>query len=408
MYFALSFTHKNTAMHIRERLSLDDFKTQELYRLICAHESIHECVILSTCNRLELLCVIEPLPKAVEEYLNKCLALVCSIDELLIKDLADVYEDAGFAHHLFSVAASLDSLVIGEMQISSQLKKAFAASYERGFCAEELALLMDFANKCAAKVRTSTAISKNPVSVSSIAVSKARELVDLKGKDILILGSGQMSELAIRHLAGLGANLTMASRSIDNARKLANCLAELSEIRVLDFANLKELLNTHSIIFSATSASNAVIDESLLLGCKKMKRYFFDIALPRDIALENDDLNQVFCIDDLNEIAQKNLALREEEAQRAYKIVRFCVQDFYTHLRLLKSRPAIRAMRQRAQKALEIELEKAKRKKYIKNSDEEEVKRFGVQLLQGFLHEPTMRIKNHEEGGYELIEDIFE
>lgn len=401
-YFSVSFTHKNTSIEVRERLALsDEFKKNELYKLILANEFIDECVILSTCNRIEIMCYVESVV-GVYEYIIKCLCLICKIDEQLIKNSPDIYEDSGFIHHLFSVASSLDSLVIGETQITGQLKQAMQ-SVENN---PNLEVAINYAFKCAAMVRNKTKISKNSVSVSSVAVAKARELMDLKDKKIVLIGSGLMIELAAKHLLNhTKGNISIISRTKENALKLANELG----LNCLDYEDLIPILNSNEVFFCATSANGPIITKDLIKEVD-FKRYFFDIAVPRDIELDNSNLIEVYSVDSLNEIVKKNMQFKDEEAKIAFSVVAKMVNEFYKDLNVIQVTPIIKAMRFRAQDIINKELNIAIKKGYLKNSDNEEALKFAKQVMKSYLHDITIRLKNIDEVGWqtESLNYIFD
>ena len=177
----------------------------------------------------------------------------------------DVYEDDSAIFHLFSVVSSLDSLVIGETQIVGQLKDAFKFSIDNGFCSMKLSRAMQYALKCAATVRTQTSISQSPVSVSSVAVAKAKEIAgSLVGEEVLVIGAGEMSALAVKHLLTSGASVVIINRTPARAYALA-CNLE-GDVRVEEWDNLKEYLHRVRFIFSATASSIPVITDDMIIN----------------------------------------------------------------------------------------------------------------------------------------------
>lgn len=158
MYYCISFTHKNTDIALREKLSFsNEAKKGEFLKIISTHENIEECLVISTCNRVEIVAFVK---MACAEFIVKSLALLCDVDKDILLEKADIFEDSGAIHHLFSVASSLDSLVVGETQIAGQLKDAFAFAVKNNFCGVHLSRAVHSAFKCAAKVRNETQISK--------------------------------------------------------------------------------------------------------------------------------------------------------------------------------------------------------------------------------------------------------
>ncbi|EKR6943700.1 glutamyl-tRNA reductase, partial [Campylobacter coli] len=356
--------------------------------LLSIHENIEECLVISTCNRVEIVAYVK---EACAEYIIKSLALLCNVDKESLVQKADIFEDSGAIHHLFSVASSLDSLVVGETQIAGQLKDAFAFALKNNFCAVHLSRAIHSAFKCAAKVRNETQISKNPISVASVAVAKAKELLPLDGKSAIVIGAGEMGELAAKHLITAGARVIVLNRDMEKARILCERLGVLSECDSLN--NLKKYLDEYELFFSATNAPNAIIANSLIDEVSH-KRYFFDIAVPRDIDISENEKISVFAVDDLEVVVRKNLALREQEARMAYGIIGRETAEFFRYLNDLALTPIIKAIRLQAKECANKQLQIALDKGYLKHSDEEEARKLIHQVFKAFLHTPTMNLKH--------------
>ncbi|EAJ4331468.1 glutamyl-tRNA reductase [Campylobacter coli] len=389
MYYCISFTHKNTDIALREKLSFsNEAKKSEFLKIISTHENIEECLVISTCNRVEIVAFVK---MACAEFIVKSLALLCDVDKDILLEKADIFEDSGAIHHLFSVTSSLDSLVVGETQIAGQLKDAFAFALKNNFCAVHLSRAIHSAFKCAAKVRNETQISKNPISVASVAVAKAKELLPLDGKSAIVIGAGEMGELAAKHLITAGARVIVLNRDMEKARILCERLGVLSECDSLN--NLKKYLDEYELFFSATNAPNAIIANSLIDEVSH-KRYFFDIAVPRDIDISENEKISVFAVDDLEVVVRKNLALREQEARMAYGIIGRETAEFFRYLNDLALTPIIKAIRLQAKECANKQLQIALDKGYLKHSDEEEARKLIHQVFKAFLHTPTMNLKH--------------
>lgn len=388
-YFCISFTHKNTDLSLRERLSLnDEKKKKEFLKLVLSKEDIVESLVISTCNRVEILAFVKDL-KEVGKHIITSLALLCEVDKNDLEKRADFFEDSGAIHHLFSVASSLDSLVIGETQITGQIKEAFHFAKNLNFCAEHLEFALHHAFKCAAKVRNQTQISKNPISIASVAVAKAKELLNLNQIKAVVIGAGEMAQLTCKHLLQTGAKIIILNRDLSKAQKLSEELdCEFDRLE-----NLENYLNAYSLFFSATNAKNALITNNMLKSVE-FKRYFFDIAVPRDIELSENDKIKVFAVDDLEEVVRKNLALRECEASIAYGIIGAMTSEFFKILNDLALTPTIKALRLKAKACANQQLQIALSKGYLKKSDEEEARKLIHQVFKAFLHEPTLNLKH--------------
>jgi len=440
-YMSVSFTHKNTDITVREKLSFsNDVRKKEILRLLASNSAIEECLVLSTCNRVEIFTAVSDF-EAANKFVLLALSRVSGVSYDELAERADIYEDYGAIHHLFAVAASLDSLVVGETQIVGQLKDAFKFAKQNAYANTAIAAAIDEALKCAARIRNQTEISKNPISVSSVAVAMAKEkLGSLQGADAVVVGAGEMSELACKHLLANGANITILNRNLAGAQRLAASLIGAVDDAILGgrasrdnaggsnlrgdtnicaariktdaLDNLKKYLNANSLFFSATGSQEPIITDSLLEP-KSFKRYFFDIAVPRDVELSQSEDIEVYSVDDLEEIVKKNLLLREEQAQIAYSIVAKCTNEFFKWLRAAASTPIIKALRQSAKQIAELELAKALKKGYLKHSDAEEARKLIHQVFKAFLHAPTVNLKNlgdadNADNAVNALVEIFE
>lgn len=464
-YMSVSFTHKNTDITVREKLSFsNDVRKKEILRLLASNSAIEECLVLSTCNRVEIFTVVSDFDEA-QKFVLLALSRISGVSFEELQNLADIYEDRGAIHHLFAVAASLDSLVVGETQIVGQLKDAYKFAMQNARAGAQIAKAIDEALKCAARIRNQTEISKNPISVSSVAVAMAKDrLGSLQGADAVVVGAGEMSELACKHLLASGANITILNRNLAGAQRLADSLISAesgvnldgnteagsngdadgcaatnkistmgcrasrddkgganlrgginicaARIKTDALDNLKKYLNANSLFFSATGSQEPIITDSLLEP-KSFKRYFFDIAVPRDVEISQSEDVEVYSVDDLEEIVKKNLLLREEQAQIAYSIVAKCTNEFFKWLKAAASTPIIKALRQSAKQVAELELAKALKKGYLKHSDAEEARKLIHQVFKAFLHAPTVNLKNLGEaddadGTVNALVEIFE
>ncbi len=390
-YLTLSFTHKNTSIEVREKLSFSSINSlRDILNKLCSHHYINEAIVLSTCNRVEIITSVNECENSLEYILNQ-LSISSDVAKDELEKRADVYEDSGAVHHLFAVVSSLDSLVVGETQIAGQLKDAFRFAYDEGYCSKKLSRLVHRAFRCGGRIRENTDISKSPISVASVAVAKAKDMLgNLGGMSAVVVGAGEMATLVAKHLVANEVNVIILSRNLKKAQDLALILGELATAE--DIGKLKEYINRYKLIFSATSATGAVITEDMI-KLHEFTRYFFDIAVPRDIELNSSKYIKVYAVDDLQEIVMKNMALREEQAQIAYKIVREETLEFYKWLQSLAIAPVIKEIRLKAKDCINEQVQKAQKKGYIKNCDKDEVHKILEQTFNAFLHSPTINIK---------------
>jgi glutamyl-tRNA reductase len=390
-YLTISFTHKNTDIKVREKLSFaDDQKRCLFISNLQDFEFINETIVLSTCNRVEIICSVSDCQKSIEYIFSKIAEISC-VEKSDLENRGDIYEDNGAIHHLFSVASSLDSLVIGETQIVGQLKDAFRFSVEKGYCGQKLGRAMHHTFRCAANVRANTDISKNPISVSSVAVSKAKDLLGcLDGVTSIVVGAGEMSTLAAKHLIASGSNVIIVNRNLDNAKALADELGEKAS--TASYSKLSELINRYQLVFSATGAPHSVITDDMIEEAS-FQRYLFDIAVPRDIEVTSSDMLEVFAVDDLEEIVTKNLSMREEQARVAYSIVGNSTIEFFKWLQTLSVDPIIKELRDKAKECSEKEIERALKKGHIPAEYKESLEKILHYAFNSFLHHPTKVLK---------------
>lgn len=389
-YLNISFSHKNSTLEIREKLSYpSDEHLRGCLTKLNSSEVINESILISTCNRMEVFCSCNDIAKATQhifEMLTQRAGI--SIEEL--EGRADIYDDSSAIHHLFSVAASLDSMVIGETQIAGQLKDAFRFSYDSGFSGQKLARAMHNAFKCAAKVRNATEISSKPVSIASVAVSNLKSIVhDLSGKKALVIGIGEMSEITAKHLVSNGADVYIMNRT----KEKAFTLAESCGAKVLDFEQLPHAINSFEILFTATSSPQPIITDEIIKSCD-FARYWFDMALPRDISCNQGEKINLYTIDDLKTIVSENIGIREDSARAAHGIIGRAVVEFFEWLNTLDVEPMIKEIYEKASLAAKAESKRVIESGFIPKEYEAQVHKMCEQVLKRFLHDMTHKMRS--------------
>ncbi|RUM65112.1 MAG: glutamyl-tRNA reductase [Sulfurospirillum sp.] len=396
-YLIASFTHKNTNIETREKLSFADPELRKrFYDRLLAIDGVHEALVISTCNRVEILISTQELEGLKEKILEAiCRETGASCEEL--SDKGEVYTDVQAIHHIFSVVSSLDSLVLGETQIVGQVKDAFSFSYENGYSGQKIARVMHNAFRCSATVRNTTDISKNPISVASVAVAKAKEIFggNLGGYTGVVVGAGEMGELAAKHLANAGANIVLVNRNMEKALELAKRIDQVT-VTVEPFSELPKLVNHYRLLFSATGASEPIITKDMVEETT-FERHWFDIAIPRDIEQCRCEKLTVYAVDDLKTIMQQNLQLRERNARKAYEIVGQFTENFFKWLQTLSVDPMIKEIRKKARECSHRELQRAIKKGYVPKEYEKQIEKIVHQAFNTFLHEPTTILKNIAE-----------
>ena len=390
-YLVISFSHKNSTLSQREKLAfVSDAAKIAMMKKINQHPHISESMILSTCNRSEFFCSCSDVEEATE-YLLTLLAEHShfGVDEL--KTRGDILDDYGAIHHLFSVASSLESMIVGETQIAGQLKDAFKLSLENDFCGLKISRAMQFAQKCAAEIRNITEISSKPVSVASVAVSKARECCGtLSGMKALVIGSGEMSVITCKHLTAQGADVTIMNRTFSKAESIADeCNA-----KVRPFDELAAAINEYSLLFTSTGSITPIIDDEMIQPCS-FDRYWFDMAVPRDIDFETQHSGiHVYRIDDLKEIVTTNIALREDEARTSFVVIGRQSTAFFEWLKVLSIEPLIKTMYESAYSCALTETQRVIEKGFVPKEYEAAVQKATEQALKRFLHPFAKRMRD--------------
>ena len=388
-YFLISFNHKNSNVTIREKFAFSQDKTKTFLKSIL-NNNIKEAIYLSTCNRVEVIAYVNNTNEA-KNYIFDV------FNNLGIKDVdftkADIFEQDDAIRHIFDVMSSLDSIVVGETQISGQMKKAFTFSIENKFCSKHLLRAMHKAFKVSAIVRNETHISKKPISVASVAVERAKEIMggNLGGFTALVIGTGEISRLVAKHLARNEVNVIVFNRTLQHAKDLASELGSTAEYK--EFEHLSDYINKYRLVFSATSSQDFIISPNMLHDVD-FKRLWFDLAMPRDIDISIDDENiEIIVVDDLKDIASKNKNLREEEASLASDIIEEQTKDFFTYIKTLSIEPLIKDIRAHAKECARTELTKAVKKGFIPERFEKDVDRFLHSVFNSFLHNCTTNLK---------------
>ena len=406
-YQVVSFNYKVCSLEDREAVAFkDESEIKEFLNLLTDFDFIVEAFVINTCNRVEIISA----SKDNFATYHAILGLLSRVKRLNFHSLAKSakrYEDADAIEHIFSVVSSLDSMVVGEAQITGQVKDSFKLSYNNNTAGKELNKVLSYAVKCAAEVRNSTQISSKPISIASVAVAKAEEeLKSLSGMVGVVVGSGEMGKLAAKHLLRAGADVLLVSRTKENAEALANELGE--NVKVGSYEKLQSYINKYRLLFTATSSKEPIITKDMIEK-KNIDRLWFDMAIPRDIDNTiNDSSIKIFYIDDLKEISKNNHALRKEQALKATEIVQQYKDDFLKWLQTLAVEPVIKQMRLNIDKIAKEEAKRVVKKGYIPKEYQENLEYMAKQLFDKFLHNPTKKLReiSKESDGTQTIEAI--
>lgn len=343
--------HKSTPVAVREQLALSDAACSLGLRALVDGEIVREGLIVSTCNRVEVL--TETATAKLNETTERILSFLAETNELP----RSVFETGLYQHHddqavrhLFRVAASLDSMVVGEPQVLGQVRRAYTIALEAGTTGKVLNRLVHHAFRVAKRVRTETGIGANAVSISYMAVELGKKIFDsFAGRTALLIGAGEMAELAARHLVNAGVGkILVANRSVEPATALAQELGGMP----IELTKLSEYLPQADIVICSTAAEEYVVNEKLVRDALAKRRnrpsFFIDISVPRNVDPAVGKIPNVFLfdVDDLESVISSNIREREREAQRAELIVDSEVMQFQQALRALESGPTIGALQQ--------------------------------------------------------------
>jgi glutamyl-tRNA reductase len=393
-------SHKTAPLAVREALAFPEPKLGDALSRVREEVGLPEAMILSTCNRVEIY-GRAPDPTSAPgllEFLHRFHSRAPgSLDPFtyLLKG-----EEA--VRHAFRVAASLESMVIGEPQILGQVKEAYQRAEAAGALGSFLNALRNRSLAAAKRVRTETLIGQNAVSVSSVAVELARKIFrDLKDRDVLLVGAGKMTELAARQLVRGGARATvLGGRTFAKAEELAAALGG----RAVPFENLREELGRADIVISGTGAPDIVIREEDVLSARRSGSPLFliDIAVPRDIDPKVSELDGVFLynLDDLKSVADANLKERQKEAGLAEELLDSEVKDFISWQKSLDIVPLLVELRQRADTIRRGELEKARsRLGPLTPEQEQALDLLTSGIVNKMLHAPTAQLKEMASNG---------
>ncbi len=406
-YQIISFNYKNCELADREKLAFkcEDDHRNFLSRLV-SFDFIDEAFVVNTCNRTEIITANKDNFSTYHTILG-IMSEYSSINFHKLKESLERYDNEDAVGHMFSVVSSLESLVIGESQITGQVKEAFKFSYKNGTAGKKLNRLLSHAIKCAAEVRNETQISSNPISIASVAVSQAKEILQdtMAGMTGIVVGAGEMGVLTAKHLLRVGCDVVMLSRDTEKLKSLSTSLGE--NVKYDSVENIEKYINRYRLLFTATSSPSPIITNEMIDECD-FRRLWFDIAIPRDIDDIEDDKITIYRIDDLQNISSANHALRQEQALMASEIVSRYTKDFYRLLQSLSIEPIIKGIRLKADEAITKELRRAVKKGFIPNENIENIEKMARQMFDLFLHQPTkkMRLNSHEKDGISHIESM--
>ena len=400
-------SHHNTPLSIRERLYFPEGDMGKWLDRLADYRGLDERLILSTCNRVEVYTAAEDYEQGLDAIQRFFLeSRDIGADELNAH--LYVHREDEATRHLFTVASSLDSMVVGEPQILGQVKEAYRVAQSSGHAGKALTNLFSRAFRVAKKIREQTPIGESPVSVSSVAVDLARRIFgSLSGKNVLLLGAGEMGEAAARHLKTSGADtLHVANRTFARAQELASKLGGLA----LSFDKLEQALIDADVVIASTASQGFVLDKPTVAAALEQRRdapvFLIDIAVPRNIAPDVNDLEDAYLydVDDLQSVAADNLRGREEIARDARVILETEVETYLARQQAEELRHTFAAIRFFAESMRQEEVEKTvQRLPELGDGGRETLDAMTKALVNKLLHHPFAVLRQMSEKDVEGI-----
>ncbi len=404
----IGLSHKTAPVEVREKLAF----THTMLRSSLTHfdhlhpqahlEDVREGVILSTCNRLEVYMLVRD-PGVARQAIIDFLARACDVAPELFTEHLYICQNEEAVHHLFRVAAGLDSMVLGEPQILGQITEAYEAALSQGAAGTVLSALFRAAIHTGKRARTETAIGVNPASISSVAAALAGQLLgDLSERQVLLIGAGEMGAIAVRALQRRGVSkIVVANRTYKNAEQLAREWGG----RAITFQQLTEAMVTADIIITSTGAPHTILNRELLEPAMAPRQnrplLIIDIAVPRDVDPDVTEIPHVHLhdIDDLQSQAQDNVRERASEIPHVEVIVQEEMADFLEWLASLDVVSTITDLRRQVEEIRQRELDRLFNRLNLDEHERELVATMSHRLVNKILHEPTLRLKQEAANG---------
>ncbi|MEW5735529.1 MAG: glutamyl-tRNA reductase [Thermodesulfobacteriota bacterium] len=407
----LGLNHQTAPVAVRERVAFSAAQAEEALGRIAPSARVAEALLISTCNRVEFVCAADD-PEGCCSAIKDFLA---GEKQVAPKDLSPhlyTYTGDDAVRHLFRVAASLDSMILGEPQILGQVKQSYRLAVTARSSGVLISRLMHQAFAVAKKVRKETGIGDHAVSVSYAAVELAKKIFgELAGKKVLLIGAGEMAELAVEHLiANQASDVLVANRTFERAVDLAGAFSG-TPVR---FEEIPELLKTADIVISSTGAPGLIVTRSDVKAVMRPRRnrplFFIDIAVPRDIDPEINRVENayVYDVDDLSGVVEKNLDERRSEAVKAERIVDTAVVRFRDWRLSLDVVPTIVALRDKweAMRRQEVEKSLARALKNLSEEERQAVDRLTEAIMNKALHDPVQFLKAEGHRAERRLENL--
>lgn len=396
----IGISYKNTEIKIRDKVVFTDTKKMEMYYQLLEN-NILESVIVSTCNRSEIYFIYETLEQI--EIAEKLFVKMFGKD---IKNYLFMIKDKMAISYLFQVTSGFNSLVLGEDQILGQISDSLEFSRVNGMTGKLINHIFQDALHCAKEIKNIYRISENPLSISYVGIKLLEQKCGIKDKNILVIGSGKMSELAIKYCYEYQAKKVInCNRSKENALKLKNNYLKLE---IIDFEKRYDLISECDIVISATASPHVIIKKELLKK-SETKKYFLDLALPRDIDEKVSELSnyEVYDIDSLQNIVDINLKEREQKIDQAKKYVERLVEITQKWINTTRFDPTIKTIQEKVEEVAEQTFELLNNKLNLDEHEKYVLRKTLKTAMQRLMHEPLSSIKKIEEEKYDQYDEVL-
>jgi len=408
--FVAGLNHKIADVDVREKLAFNGPKLEEGLKRFRELPEVHEAIILSTCNRVELYANVKDYQRAAEA-IKTFLSEFHNINRSSLDAGLYIYDGVNAVRHIFRVASSLDSMIVGEPQILGQLKDAFELALSQKTTGILLNKLMKKAISVAKRVRTETRIAENAVSISFAAVELAKKIfTDLSKRVFMLLGAGEMAELAAKHLISSGVKEVLVS---NRTYERACDIAKEFNGKPVRFDEFIDEMARADIVICSTGAPDYIVTKSQMQKVMKERKqrqvFLIDISVPRNIDPETNDLDNVYLynVDDLQGVVDSNLFERKKEAEKAEKIIDEELETFLRWQSTLDSVPTIIAIREKAEEIKKEELDKFFHKMPgMGEKEREAIEYMAAALINKMIHPPTAALKEDSEDKDVLVATI--
>ena len=391
----IGVNHQTAPLEVREQFAISEAHLPEAVKTLVSQPGIEEALIVSTCNRVELVARASEANTDLTGFLHK----LYGFDPQPYRKYLYEYRERDAMRHIFRVASSLDSMVVGEPQILGQVKEAYATARAVGAVTSQLDALYSRAFAVAKRVRTETAIATSAVSIASVAVELAKKIFgNLGGKSIYLVGAGKMCELAARHLLAHGATkIYVGNRTYERAA----ALAKKFDGEPISFDHLYDTVDRADIVITSTGASHTIFrkqhGEKFLSRRKNRPMFFIDIAVPRDVDPEMNKLDGIFVydIDDLQQVVASHISDRRAEADRAEAIVQLEVDKFQARLQTLDVVPTIVSLQEHLETVRQAEIDRVRgRLGSLTPEQEMAVEALSRGIINKIMHTPITTLKS--------------